>query len=202
MYLSRLYSLHLDIKSIEEKPKLQTMSASFYNFDHYIEANEKRDAAMRIEYDKTLSQISNILIIYSGISVFLFSICKDFFITSINIWYLITQITFGLLFLISFIYAILFLFPVLMPLLNAPKDYYDLRRNLETAVSNESDITDEIKEGINHQIKTAYSEELENIVYFNLVLVRRKRDYYTRSLKYAIFSIFPFFICMIFHLKH
>ncbi|WP_343669999.1 hypothetical protein [Chitinophaga sp.] len=179
------------------------MSTSFYNFDHFIEANEKRDAAIRTEYDKTISRVSNILIIYSGISAFLISICKDFFSSPFNIWYFTALMLFGILFLISFAYAIRFLFPIVIPFLLAPKKYFkDLRSELETAFSNESEITDEIKEQINQQIKNSYLRELEGAINFITTVVMRKQSYYIKALKHAIFCIFPFIICIIFYLSH
>ncbi|WPQ63468.1 hypothetical protein SIO70_01140 [Chitinophaga sancti] len=179
------------------------MSTSFYNFDHYIEANEKRDTAIRTEYDKTISRVSNILIIYTGISAFLVSICKDFFSFPFNIWYFTALMLFGILFLISFVYAIRFLFPIVIPFLRAPKKYFgELRSELEATLSNESELTDDIKERINQQIKNSYLEELKGSIDFNSEVVTRKQGYYNKALKHAIFCIFPFIICVIFYLSH
>jgi hypothetical protein len=179
------------------------MSTSFYNFDYYIEANEKRDAVIRAEYDKVLGRVSNILIIYSAISVSLVSICKDLFTVPFNFWYCMAVVLFGMPFLVSFVYAIRFLFPIVIPVLMAPKRYYEqLRSELEAAFPNRSHLTDLQKEEINHQIKTAYLLELEVAINNNTILVCRKRDYYHNALKYAIYSIFPFIICLIFHLIH
>lgn len=179
------------------------MSTSFYNFDHYIEANEKRDTAIRTEYDKTISRVSNILIIYTGISAFLVSICKDFFSLPFNIWYFTALMLFGILFLISFVYAIRFLFPIVIPFLLVPQWYFGkVRSEMEAAFSNESELTDEIKEQINQQIKNSYLEELKGSIDFNSKVVIRKQGYYNKALKHAIFCIFPFIICIIFYLSH
>lgn len=179
------------------------MSTSFYNFDYYIEANEKRDAVIRAEYDKVLGRVSNILIIYSAISVSLISICKDLFTVPFNFWYFMAVVLFGVPFLVSFVYAIRFLFPIVIPVLMAPREYYaQLRSELEAAFPNSSNLTDVQKEEINQKIKNIYLEELEDAVTNNTILVCRKRDYYHKALRYAIYSIFPFIICLIFHLIH
>ncbi|RFM31019.1 hypothetical protein [Chitinophaga silvisoli] len=179
------------------------MSTSFYNFDYYIEANEKRDAVIRAEYDKVLGRVSNILIIYSAISVSLISICKDLFTVPFNFWYFMAVVLFGVPFLVSFVYAIRFLFPIVIPVLVEPREYYaQLRLELEATYTNRPELSEAQKEEINHRIKTMYLEELEDAITNNTVLVCRKRDYYHNALKYAIYSIFPFIICLIFHLIH
>lgn len=203
MFLFNLYSLTLDRDSIKEKPKLQKMSTSFYNFDYYLEANEKRDAVIRAEYDKVIGRVSHILIIYSGVSVSLVSICKDLFTFPFNFWYFMAIVLFGIPFMISFVYAVRFLFPVLIPFLVDPQRYYaDLRSELENALSNGSALTDEIKEEIDRQIKNTYLKELEAAIEFNKTVIRSKQDNYQKALRYAIFCIFPFITCMIFHLIH
>ncbi|WP_343693777.1 hypothetical protein [Chitinophaga sp.] len=179
------------------------MSTSFYNFDYYIEANEKREAVIRTEYDKVLGRVSHILIIYSAVSVSLVSVCKDLFRVPFNLWYFITIVLFGIPFLISFVYAIRFLFPIVLPILTAPKDYYaQLRSELEARHPNNNSLSDIEKEEINQQIKTIYLEELEHAVDNTIDLICRKQDYYHQSLKYAIYSIFPFIICLAIHIIH
>ncbi len=77
------------------------MPKSFYDLDFWIEANQKRNEGVRVEYDKIQGKISNIIIIYSAISVFLIAIWKDFFKTktfykhffdNINPWYFVGSI--------------------------------------------------------------------------------------------------------------
>lgn len=176
------------------------MTTSFYNFDYYIEANEKRDTLLRAEYDKVLGRVSNIVIIYSAISVSLVSIIKDLFTFPFNFWYFTALLLFGIPFLISCFYAVRFLFPIVIPILIAPREYYmQLRLRLERRVLNGTELSDAQKEEINHRIKTSYLEELEEAVANSTILFFRKRDYYQRALRFAIYSIFPFIICLIFH---
>lgn len=70
--------------TFERTPKTLPMPKSFYDLDFWIEINEKRDEDLRSEYDKILGKISNIVIIYPAISVFLVAVWKDFFKTKIS----------------------------------------------------------------------------------------------------------------------
>jgi len=178
------------------------MSKSFYDLDYYIEINEKRDTDLRAEYDKTLNKVSNIIIVYSGVSVFLIAICKDFFAQPVNIWYLVSLAAFGVLFLISFVYTILFLYPNSTPSLIAPKAYYsNLRSQLEAASPNwPHSLTRREKNAIDTRLKAAYIVELEDAIDANTVLVTRKQAFYFNAFRYAIFCIFPFIGCMVFHI--
>ncbi|OMP76332.1 hypothetical protein BW716_25390 [[Flexibacter] sp. ATCC 35208] len=84
-----------------------------------------------------------------------------------------------------------------------PQWYFGkVRSEMEAAFSNESELTDEIKEQINQQIKNSYLEELKGSIDFNSKVVIRKQGYYNKALKHAIFCIFPFIICIIFYLSH
>jgi hypothetical protein len=178
------------------------MPISFYDLDYYIEINEKREADLRAEYDKILGKVSNILIVYSGISVFIIAICKDFFTPPINSWYLLFLGLFSLFFLVSFIYTILFLYPKTTPYLAQPKDYYtNLRQQLEAALpTHPNPITQVEKDQIENQLKTAYIVELEDAIDTNTDIVTKKQAYYFNTFRYAIFCVFPFIGCMAFHL--
>jgi len=143
--------------------------------------------------------VSNIIIVYSGVSVFLIAICKDFFAQPINGWYLISLAIFGILFFISFVYTIRFLYPRSTPSLIAPKAYYsDLRSELEAASPNT--LTARQKNVIDRRLKVAYIIELEDAIDANTILVTRKQAFYFNAFRYAIFCIFPFIGCMIFHI--
>ncbi|UPK70684.1 hypothetical protein [Chitinophaga filiformis] len=178
------------------------MPKSFYDLDYDIEVNEKRDASLKEEYDKILGKVSNILIVYSGVSVFLIAICKDFFTPPVNGWYLLSLGIFVLCFIISFAYTILFLYPKNTPVLAPPKEYYtDLRSQLEAALpTHPAAPTQAEKEQIDVQLKTAYITELEDAIDINTDLVTKKQAHYFKAFKFAIFCIFPFFVCMVFHL--
>jgi hypothetical protein len=177
------------------------MSKSFYDLDYYIEINEKRDADLKAEYDKTLGRISNIIIIYSGFSVFLIAICKDFFNSPCNLVYLSCLVLFLISFIISFIYTVRFWFPNIIPALATPKDYYsDLRTNLEASLpSNPGFLTPAEQDAIDKQLKMAYILELEDAIEENTVLVTQKQADYFRAFSFAIFCILPFVACMFFH---
>lgn len=178
------------------------MSKSFYDLDYYMEINEKRDADLRAEYDKTLGKVSNIIIIYSGVSVFLIAICKDFFKPPVNFWYLGCLGAFAILFIISFFNTIRFLFPNLTPALTAPRTYYSaLRGQLEAALPTApSTLTSQEQDAIDKQLKMAYILELEDAIDENTLLVTRKQAFYFNAFRYAIFCIFPFIACMVFHI--
>lgn len=61
---------------------------SFYDLDYIIELNEKRLDQYTSSYQKVLERLTNIILIYSAITIFLVPIVQDVFLAEIRHWVL------------------------------------------------------------------------------------------------------------------
>lgn len=183
------------------------MPKSFYDYDYYIELNEKRQETLKSEFDKAMGRISNIVIIYSVFSVFLIAIWKDLLITnlsiksffgSVNGWYIFFAIAFLILFIISIYFTIRFVLPITAPAQEPPKVYYnETRLKLEPNYSNPQGGIDQNK--VSDALKLAYLTELEEIIDWWIDLVDQKAAFYFYALRLSLAAFLPFIICLIFH---
>ncbi len=145
------------------------MSKSFYDYDYYIELNEKRQETLKSEFDKTMGRISNIIIIYSAFSVFLITIWKDFLLTNsspkpflavVNGWYLFFAIVFLVFFVVSIVFTVRFVVPITAPAQEPPEKYYDeIRLDVEANYTDDSGVVDRNK--VDEVLKAAYVTELQ-----------------------------------------
>src|SRR6266508_3683286 len=100
------------------------MPKSFYELDYIIEINEKRIEQYLSAYQKVLERVTNIILIYSAITIFLISIIKTVFFNKDCPWFLYTCFAaFVLLFLVSLYYTVRLVIPVEIAYLTAPKKY-------------------------------------------------------------------------------
>lgn len=75
---------------------------SFYSLDYIIQINESRHEQYTSAYQKILERFTNIILIYSAITIFIIPLIQDVFIPKIQDW---------MLCIIFLIFVILFLFP-------------------------------------------------------------------------------------------
>ncbi|MDB5205878.1 MAG: hypothetical protein JWR72_953 [Flavisolibacter sp.] len=166
---------------------------SFYDLDYIIELNEKRLAQYTSAYQKVLERLTNIILIYSAITIFLVPIFRDVFLAEIRHWLLfICFAVFAVLFLISVYFTIRLVIPVEIAYLQMPKRYYEeYRITYEQTIKN----PDEIK----ILLKASYINELETALHTNDQVFRRKSSFYYNALMYALLSAIPYLICLGFH---
>src|SRR5947209_20001981 len=87
------------------------MAKSFYDLDYIIEINEKRVEQYTTAYQQVLGKLTNIILIYSALAIFLIPIIQEVFSGTFN-WYLdICFALFCVLFFISVGYTIRLIFP-------------------------------------------------------------------------------------------
>jgi len=166
---------------------------SFYDLDYIIEINEKRIEQLSATYQKVLERITNILLIYSGISIFLISIIQDIFWKEFSHWiFLLAFAFFSSFFIATVYYTVRLLIPVKIAYLEPPQKFYIEYRSIY-----EQTITDQVS--ISNLLKASYIEALERTLNANTAIFRRKNSFYYNALIYALLSAVPFLICISFH---
>lgn len=166
---------------------------SFYDLDYIIELNEKRLEQYSGAYQKSLDKFTNLLIVYSAISIFLIPVIQILFLSETRHW--LHYISF-FLFLIPFIYSLVFTIKLLIPVevayLIEPKSYYEkLRLEYENEGKNE--------ETTDKYLKASYINELEKAVAANNIVFKRKGLFYFRALSSALIAAIPYLLCLAFH---
>jgi hypothetical protein len=171
------------------------MPKSFYDLDYIIEINEKRIEQYLSAYQKVLERLTNIILIYSAITIFLISIIKIVFFNKDCPWSLYTCFgVFALLFLASLYHTVRLIMPVEIAYLDAPKKYYqELRLTYEQTIKNQAEIE--------KLIKASYIDELETTLSNYEQLFRRKSSFYYNALMYGLLSAVPYIICIGFHIS-
>ncbi|MDQ6904102.1 MAG: hypothetical protein M3139_13965 [Bacteroidota bacterium] len=170
-------------------------SKSFYELDYIIELNEKRLEQYTLAYQKVLEKLTNIILIYSAVAIFLLPIVQDIFLSEITHWLLyVCFIVFAILFLISIGFTTRFVIPISVAYLEMPKKYYE-----EYRLAYEADIKD--REEIEKLLKASYINELETALENNFSVFRRKSSFFYNALMYALLSVIPYLICLGFHIS-
>jgi len=166
---------------------------SFYDLDYIIDLNEKRLSTYYAAYQKNLDKFTNLLVIFSALSIFLVPIIKDFIDESKQHWaYWICFIFFSILFITSIIYTIRLLIPVEVAYLVEPKRYYEeYRINYEEKTK--------VKDEVDKLVKASYINELEQAVTNNNNLFKRKGFFYYKAFMFGILAVLPYLICLSFH---
>lgn len=168
---------------------------SFYDLDYIIELNEKRLEQYTSAYQKVLERLTNIILIYSAITIFLVPIFQDVFLAEIRHWLLyLCFAAFTVLFLISVVFTIRLVIPVEVAYLEMPKRYYEeYRLTYEQTIKNH--------EEIKTLLKASYINELETALQTNDQVFRKKSSFYYNALMYALLSAVPYLICLGFHVS-
>jgi len=163
---------------------------SFYDLDYIIEINEQRLEQYNNAYDKVLGRLTNLILIYSTITIFLLPIVQDIFITRTFHWFLYACFSiFAILFIISLVFTIRLIIPAEIAYLESPKKYYeDYRLIYEQTITNQ----DEIKK----LLKASYITELESAWETNELIFTKKSSFYYRALVYGLLSAIPYLICI------
>jgi len=167
---------------------------SFFDLDYIIEINEKRLEGYHAAYQKNLDKFTNLLVIYSALSIFLIPIIKDFIDDSSQHWiYWFFFILFIGLFITSIAFTIRLLIPVEVAYLVEPKRYYS-----EYLIAYQKQIGNKEDE-VNKLLKASYIDELEKAVTNNNKVFKRKGFFYYRAFILGIVAALPYLICLSFH---
>jgi hypothetical protein len=171
------------------------MPKSFYDLDYIIEINEKRIEQYISAYQKVLERLTNIILIYSAITIFMISVIKIVFFNKDCPWSLYTCFAaFAFLFSISLYHTVRLIIPVDITYLDAPKKYYqELRLTYEQTIR--------IQAEVEKLLKASYIDELETTLSIYEMLFRRKSSFYYNALMYGLLSAVPYIICVGFHIS-
>src|SRR6476620_6775676 len=168
---------------------------SFYDLDYIIEINERRIEELSANYQKVLERITNIILIYSAIAIFLVSVVQDLCWNMIVHWaFSLSFAVFAIFFIVSLIFTIRLLIPVDIFYLQPPRVYYDEIRALYEKEFQDS-------KSIGDLLKGSYIMELQETLDYNIGVFRRKNSFYYGALLYGLIAIIPYLICLGFHIS-
>src|SRR5215470_7549617 len=167
----------------------------FYDLDYIIEINEKRLEQYTAAYQKVLERLTNIILVYSGLTIFLIPIIQDMWSNEItNATMIIAFIVFCVLLGISLAFTIKLIIPVEVAYLEIPKRYYeDYRLQYEQTHPNPGEVS--------NLLKASYIDELEMALETNDRVFRRKSSFYYNALMFGLLSVIPYLVCLGFHIS-
>ena len=171
------------------------MAKSFYDLDYIIDISEKRLAEYTVLYQKVFERLTNIILIYSAIGIFLIPLIQHMIAADVKgtMFYVIFAV-FVILLLTSLVYFVRLLLPVDIAYLDPPKKYYEsYKADLEFLnIGNH--------ETVNDSLRGSYILDLENAIEINSRAFRKKNSYFYNALLFALLSVVPYIICLGFHL--
>jgi len=173
------------------------MPKSFYDLDYIIEVSEKRLEDYNSNYQKIFGSITNILLIYSAIGIFLTTLIQHIIEQDINSWmfYLFFAI-FAVSFAISVFCFIRLLIPAKIAYLDPPAKYYrDFKPQIEAAYPGPAN-----RQKVDDSLKGSYILEIDDALTRNFEVFRQKRSFYYNALIFALIATLPYIICIGYHL--
>ncbi|WP_158993986.1 hypothetical protein [Mucilaginibacter sp. L196] len=169
------------------------MPKSFYDLDYIIEINEDRVEQYTSAYQQVLSKLTNIILIYSAIAIFLVPIIQEVFMPGKSVVLYICFAAFAGLFITSLVFTVKLVFPIQVAYLIEPGKYYkDYRLDYEKTMTVQNDI--------DNALKASYIGELEAAVAVNDKVFKRKSSFYYNALIFALTSTIPFLLCLGYHI--
>ena len=169
------------------------MSKSFYDLDYIIEINENRVAQYTSAYQQVLSKLTNIILIYSALAIFLIPIIQEVFVPCKSITLYVCFAVFAGLFITSIVFTIKLIFPIEVAYLTEPGKYYkEYRLDYEKTITVQNDV--------DNALKASYIGELEKAVAVNDKVFKRKSSFYYNALMFALASVIPFLLCLGYHI--
>lgn len=176
---------------------------SFYDLDYIIEISEKRVEQYSSAYQLVQGRITNIILIYSAMGIYLVPIIQD--LSEITaIFFRIGTLIFGVFLGISVLFTIRLLIPARIGHLKMSQEYY---QNLLAAYE-EREMTnsmteaqrDEAKVKINNLLKASYIDELASTQENNRSVLYRKGSFYYRALLWGLVAVVPYVLCIGYHI--
>jgi hypothetical protein len=176
---------------------------SFYDLDYIIEISEARVEQYSSAYQLVQGRITNIILIYSAMGIYLVPIIQDLSEITAPFFRLGTAI-FGVLLGISVWFTIRLLIPAKIGHLKMSKEYYqNLLGQYEqreiTASMTDAQKTD-AKMKINDLLKASYIEELASVQDNNRSVLYRKSSFYYRALLWGLLAVIPYILCIGYHI--
>jgi len=167
---------------------------SFYDLDYIIEMNEQRLEQVGNDYQKVTERFTNLVLIYSVITIFLLPIIEDIFLLRAGNWFFVVCfICFAMLFVVSVYYTVRLMLPVGTAELDPPQTFY-----MDKMMEYERYYDDEAK--IDALLKASYIWELQDALRVNQTIYSRKKGFYYRAFSLALLALVPYIICIGFHI--
>lgn len=176
---------------------------SFYDLDYIIQINESRLEQYMSAYQKVLERLTNIILIYSGLTIFLFPLIQDIFVENGCHWIMIACfVIFATLFTTSLVFTVRLIIPVEIAYLVNPKRYYEeYRLRYENEYLDDYNTSELLKTAnVSKLLKASYIDELETALETNNTVFKKKSSFYYNALMFALLSTVPYLICLGFHI--
>ena len=172
------------------------MTKSFYELDGIIEMNEKRLAEYTVLYQKVFDRLTNIILVYSALGIFLIPVTQHVMNTDVRgVLFYVSFICFLLLLIISLVYFVRLLLPMDIAYLDPPKKYYtEYRIELEMLDVGNEDI-------VNESLKSTYIQELEDAIEINNRAFLKKNSLFYNALIFALLAVVPYIVCVGWHIS-
>lgn len=169
---------------------------SFYDLDCIIEINEQRFAQYMSAYNELMNKLTNIVLIYSAMGIFLIPIVRNvFWGDATNPVLRFSFLIFAVFFSISVFNAVRFILPVATPYLQRPNEYYNIGLIRYGQEIEDWMILDDL-------LKKSYIDELEKLLDANLDLLVRKFNFYRNAIVYALIALLPYMVCFWHHIAN
>jgi hypothetical protein len=183
---------------------LYHMENSFYNLDYIINLGEKRVDLYLSAYQGILGRLTNIILVYSAIGIYLIPIVQDV-IEGAKPVYLLVAIIFLLMIAVSVFYTTRLLIPTRVAYLEVSDRYSTKLRNQYEEKFLKSGLTaEQVKDArviIDNYLKASYIAELSQAQVINQKAFEEKSLSYSRALIWGLTAIIPYIICIGFHLS-
>lgn len=164
---------------------------SFHDFDYIISVNEKRFDDYLNAYHKVVERFTNLIVIYSALTIFFFPLLQDIIMNKTkSVFFISCFAMFVSFFAVSIYNTIQFLMPQDIPYLKQPKEFYTvLLKKYQTNPPSSGALIDDL-------LKASYINELETAQASIMDVLMRKGNLYYKGLVYSLISAVPYLICL------
>jgi hypothetical protein len=168
------------------------MEKNFLDFDYQIELNERNLETYQELYEKTLSKISFISIIYSILALYTAQIAQYAIESKLkNFMFVLSLVIFLAVVIISILYTIKFLLPIEISHLHCPQFFYkDIKKQYEEKGKGKD------AETLNKYIQATYLNEIEKAVDNNFEAFKAKRRLFYFAFNFALAALIPYIFCL------
>jgi hypothetical protein len=162
---------------------------SFYDLDYIIEINEQRFEQYMSAYNELMGKLTNIVLIYSAVAIFLIPIMRNVFWGGEANWVLNTSfVIFAVFFSVSIFFTIRLIIPKAVIYLEIPTKYYNEFRTKYEQVTNDRMVLEDF-------LKASYITDLEDSLEFNRQIFIRKYTFYFKAMIFALMALLPYLVC-------
>lgn len=171
--------------------KTSPLNHSFLDFDYIISVNEKRFDDYLNAYHKVVERFTNLIVIYSALTIFFFPLLQDIIMNKTKSFFFISCFAlFVSFFAVSIYNTIQFMMPQDIPYLKQPREFYTIllkKYQTNPPISGAS---------IDDLLKASYINELETAQASIMDVLMRKGNLYYKGLVYSLISSIPYLICL------